>query len=1059
MLKEFQNPSNQYRPIPFWSWNDKLEIDELEWQIDEMKKAGVGGYFMHARSGLKTPYLSEEWFACIKAGIDKAKETGLDAWAYDEEGWPSGFAGGLVPAMSPDYHAKFISLKVHGAPEEADPEGLLALYAYDPETKEYKRLPAADKETGHDGADPAGIGSVSARGNCGKSKECVRYLAVKRNTNPYYIDTMNKRAVEAFLSVTHQEYYNRFGEDFGKYMKGFFTDEPRLTCDNFLDLAWSDGLPGEFLKKYGYDILDCIPALYYPTADHEKVRYDFWRLVNHLFVHNYMKTIYDWCEAHNCKATGHIMMEESIFSQMTSTGGVMPFYEFLHIPGIDWLRRPISSPVIAKQVGSVACQLGKKQVITESFALSGWDVTFEELKWIAEWQFVNGVNQICQHLQGYTIRGVRKRDYPPSLFIQQTWWKEYAKFNDYLGRLCAALSAGNQRADVLLLHPMGSGYVLYDGTRTDEMRALDDAFTAASETLSGLHISYHFGDETIIERHGSVDGSRFVVGEIGYDTVILPQMYAINGRTLELLLIFAANGGTVLSMGRLPSYSNGSMEDLKKLEAVAEKVTPETVRGKMAEKKLLSLSIAGEAIGNVAEKDACGGAADYRNEVQSISYQQRECEDGTLLFMVNHSQKETYRTTVTVFDRACSVQRLAAETGDCAPVSFDASGGDTVFSLTFEPMQSYLILLKELPADAEKQVALPVTPVQAIVPGQRWQVEKMDLNTMTLDRCMYAIDGGDWQGPVAVIRLQNILLDLKRPCHVKLKFDFEIAENMDLAKNQAFYLVVEDAPLYEITVNGRPVSTKEQGYWKDKSFKKVDIRPAVQKGANEILMETDFKQPQKVYDVLYGEDVYETEINKITFDMEIENIYLLGDFGVVSKSPYVKRERRAMVTEGPFVITDAPTEFENGDFTTAGLLFFAGQLTVAQTISVCKEAGKRQILKIGNHNAPLVQVFVNGVKVKDSLWAPYEADITDVVKDGENLIELKFFASNRNLFGPHHHINGECYNVGPESFAGKWSWVERQSEADATEIFDTDKDFWTDTYCFVEFGLPCGNRD
>jgi hypothetical protein len=68
-------------------------------------------------------------------------------------------------------------------------------------------------------------------------------------------------------------------------------------------------------------------------------------------------------------------------------------------------------------------------------------------------------------------------------------------------------------------------------------------------------------------------------------------------------------------------------------------------------------------------------------------------------------------------------------------------------------------------------------------------------------------------------------------------------------------------------------------------------------------------------------------------------------------------------------------------------------------------------------------------------------------------VTLHLYASNRNLFGPHHHIDGECYNVGPESFTGKWSWVERKSEADATDILDKNKNFWTDYYSFVRFGL------
>ncbi|MBQ7879299.1 MAG: hypothetical protein IJ317_01485, partial [Clostridia bacterium] len=84
------------RSLPFWSWNDKLEKDKLLEQIAWMKKNGIGGFFMHARAGLKTEYLSEEWFDCINACIDYAKSQGMEAWAYDENGWPSGFVGGKL---------------------------------------------------------------------------------------------------------------------------------------------------------------------------------------------------------------------------------------------------------------------------------------------------------------------------------------------------------------------------------------------------------------------------------------------------------------------------------------------------------------------------------------------------------------------------------------------------------------------------------------------------------------------------------------------------------------------------------------------------------------------------------------------------------------------------------------------------------------------------------------------------------------------------------------------------------------------------------------------------
>ena len=41
---EFKNPGNQWRGKPFWSWNGKLEKDELLRQIDVMKEMGMGDY-------------------------------------------------------------------------------------------------------------------------------------------------------------------------------------------------------------------------------------------------------------------------------------------------------------------------------------------------------------------------------------------------------------------------------------------------------------------------------------------------------------------------------------------------------------------------------------------------------------------------------------------------------------------------------------------------------------------------------------------------------------------------------------------------------------------------------------------------------------------------------------------------------------------------------------------------------------------------------------------------------------------------------------------------------
>ena len=92
----FKNPTAEYRGTPFWAWNDTLDKEDLLWQIEQLKKMGFGGFHMHSRSGMATPYLSEEFMDLVKACTDKAKAEEMLSYLYDEDRWPSGSAGGIV---------------------------------------------------------------------------------------------------------------------------------------------------------------------------------------------------------------------------------------------------------------------------------------------------------------------------------------------------------------------------------------------------------------------------------------------------------------------------------------------------------------------------------------------------------------------------------------------------------------------------------------------------------------------------------------------------------------------------------------------------------------------------------------------------------------------------------------------------------------------------------------------------------------------------------------------------------------------------------------------------
>lgn len=145
--QEFKNPGKEYRATPFWAFNSELNLPELTWQIEQLKKMGYGGVHMHVRTGMATPYLSDEYMALIKGCVDKAKKEDMLAWLYDEDRWPSGAAGGIV-TKNPAYRQRYLKF----SRSDKEPGELLAAYDVelnpDGSLKVYRRVKAGETPRG-----------------------------------------------------------------------------------------------------------------------------------------------------------------------------------------------------------------------------------------------------------------------------------------------------------------------------------------------------------------------------------------------------------------------------------------------------------------------------------------------------------------------------------------------------------------------------------------------------------------------------------------------------------------------------------------------------------------------------------------------------------------------------------------------------------------------------------------------------------------------------------------------------------------------------------------------
>lgn len=912
---DFKFVPKEYRPIPFWSWNEKLETEETRDQIKQMDEAGIGGFFMHARGGLQTPYMGEEWFDNVEASVDEGHKRGMSPWAYDENGWPSGFGSGLVNGLGVEYQQKYLRMEAEAQHTE------------------------------------------TAICKCG---EHYFYYDI----NPFYVDTLDKKVIAKFIEVAYKPYY----EKYGTAVEGFFTDEPQISRNG---IPWSFVFKEEYQARYGEDIYEHLEELFLEIGDYKQTRVKFWKMVTELFSEAFMKQIYDQCREWGMKLTGHLVCEESFLSQLACNGACMPHYEYMDIPGMDWLGRNIRECLTPLQVSSVAEQMGQDGVLSETFALCGHNVSFAELKGMYEWQMVHGINLLCPHLEGYSNRGIRKRDYPPAMYIQQPWWKVYDKLVDALSREGMILSKGEKKVDVLLLHPQTTAWSLYNNKDHSALEALNRSFLDVIRELEQKHIVFHFGDEIMLERHGKVEDGKLVIGKQQYAYVIDTCCEILLPRTQELLKEFTEAGGQMTTADKLPANDIIDHPEITYTRRFFDGFTIHYFVNTSAQEKQASFKVAGKVIDI------------YTGETSAFVGQHTFEPWGSLMVMEETGDK----------DGAACVECEACAAGE-------ACG--------------------ELPEETIIQLSATFTIAEKVT------------NSLTLDRCDYYFDGQLQEMNGYVLNICERANKLER--QVQIHQDYHVMMHHVPTE---LYLACETPEKFVITINGKTVEQKIEGYFRDKSFKKIDISAYVQPGMNTISFDCDFRQSDAFYENLRKSYIFESEKNKLAYDMEIEAAYLVGDFCVRTPGRWTQLEKHAVRYHGAFELDAPKKEICIKNMEQQGYPFFSGDMVLEGELEI---AGDNPVLQIERRGINAVKVEIGGVE--KWMLTNDKLSLKDFGVQGKVKVRLTLINNLRNLMGPHHLIEGECLSVGPGRFFKEPCVWNKNPEND-----------WDEDYCFVETGI------
>ena len=513
-LDAWNSPQVEHRPLQivhgWWS-----QIPDLDGAAARLKNCRLGGVVcnVHSPNYLRN---EEQWTKFVNF-VKSAHAAGLRIWIYDEDGYPSLGAGGVVL----DGHPELESLALVYDKESAEPFSIRPAYEF-----------------------------THASNN---------YAAARRYPNP-----LDAAATKRFLDVTHEQYRTRLGKELFEHVEAFFTDEPSMMAVNIgqipeesrvnvkiadpLDpnvkllpmVSWVADLPQRYREKYGEDLLAQRKSLFAGnTPEDKRIRRQFWSLLGNLNTERFYGQLQDWCRDAGASiptvanpsaplrlaSSGHTLHEENVLCHVPLDGSKLQVLARMDIPGLDELN---SDPMVPFYGGwktaafpcSAAVLTGRRLVMTElsdfSQKMSG-DRKPVDLSWMqaaTAWQAAWGVTEFTLYY------GIDDRSE-----------EIYRQYCDFVGRLNAVLRNAEPYRPVLLYYPIETLQEEYIPTaepfdlRTQSAtaRRAVQSFERLGGHLMQTQVPFTLIDGDFLAKAEFKDGELELAGN-RFHTLILPEV-------------------------------------------------------------------------------------------------------------------------------------------------------------------------------------------------------------------------------------------------------------------------------------------------------------------------------------------------------------------------------------------------------------------------------------------------------------------------------------------------------------------------------------------------------
>lgn len=469
---------------------------------------------------------SEENWKTFVTGVQACRKLGLVIWIYDEAGYPSGAAGGLVLEAHPEYEAQEL--------------------AYDPsQTDPFLIRPAFEH--------------THASNN---------YYATRR-----YINLIDDRATRLFIQKTHEEYKKRLGGTLSPTITAFFTDEPSLITVNLGPIPeearkrvpvvdptdptvkllpavpWAYDLLDRYRERYHEDLIPVRRSLFEGDSEADrKVRTQYWALIADLVSQRYFGAIGAWCAANNVASSGHSLWEEAIMHHPTLEGNGIQALSQMQMPGMDLLT---SNPenvfnggwITAAMPSSAAMLSGRRRVMTEVSDFSEkmahmGPASLKDMQATAAWQAAWGVTEFNLY---YSPADRTKEDY-----------QAYCAF---VGRVNALLKPARQDPDILLYYPVHDLWAEYKPmanplsleSQSARAQRIVRSFFRIGSALQNGQMPFSLTDHKFLAKASVHRNGTMTINNHTFRAIVIPDGTMLPQAAQAVVDRFRKAGGTVIT--------------------------------------------------------------------------------------------------------------------------------------------------------------------------------------------------------------------------------------------------------------------------------------------------------------------------------------------------------------------------------------------------------------------------------------------------------------------------------------------------------------------------------